>query len=100
MIQLCDLLALQDLESNKNGNIVYFMTESHWCINSIYNEFAIAIDCTLKVVPFVSVLFKSCLFSESLFGYLEEVTKIGLQRLAAFFRIQAQLSDSFELVVS
>ena len=24
----------------------------HWCIKSIYNGFAIAIDCTLKVVPF------------------------------------------------
>ena len=25
----------------------------HWCINSIYNGFAKAIDCTFKVVPFV-----------------------------------------------
>ena len=24
----------------------------HWCIKSICNGFAIAIDCTLKVVPF------------------------------------------------
>ena len=24
----------------------------HWCIKSIYNGFAIAIDCTLKVAPF------------------------------------------------
>ena len=24
----------------------------HWFIKSIYNGFAIAIDCTLKVVPF------------------------------------------------
>ena len=27
-INLCDLDALQDLESPKNGNIVYFVTES------------------------------------------------------------------------
>ena len=32
----------------------------------------------------VSVLFKSCLFSEPPFGYIGEVTNFGLQRLAFF----------------
>ena len=40
----------------------------HWCIKSIYNGFAIAIDGTLKVKCLVSVLFKSFLFSKSPFG--------------------------------
>ena len=28
------------------------LPRGHWCIKSIYNGFAIAINCTLKVVPF------------------------------------------------
>ena len=54
----------------------------HWCIKSIYNGFATAIHCTLKGVPFgfcfvqVMPIFKV--------KVKEELTKLGLQRLAAF----------------
>ena len=59
----------------------------HWCIKSIYIGFAIAKDCTFKLSLLVLVLFNSCLFSESPFGYLGKVReKNVLQWLAFFFR--------------
>ena len=50
----------------------------HWCIKSIYNGFAIATDCTLKVVPFgfcsvhIMPLFRISM------GYLREVMTIHI----------------------
>ena len=57
----------------------------HWCIKSIYNGFAIAIDCTLKLCLLVLILSKSSLSSESHFVYLGEMTKIHLAAAYCFF---------------
>ena len=56
----------------------------HWCIKSMYKVFALAIDCTLKVISFgfCSVQFMP-LFRISFWIPRRSDTKIGLQRLAA-----------------
>ena len=51
----------------------------HWCINLIYNDFAIAIDCTLKGVPFGFCSVPSYHFSESSFGFLGRFFIKGIQ---------------------
>ena len=56
----------------------------HWCIKVIYHGFAIAREYTLKLYLLVSVLFKSCLFSECPLGYLGEVTKVCLAVACGF----------------
>ena len=54
-------------------------------IKSIYNGFAIAIYCTLKVVPFNFCSVQVSLLSESSFGYIGEVTKNHLAAACVLF---------------
>ena len=45
-------LLLRFVSASYWDNYTLLLRLNHWCIKSIYNGFAIATDCTLKVVPF------------------------------------------------
>ena len=72
----CSYQFCRDIWFSDNWRILKFMTwmcGGHWCIMSVYNGFTKAILAVpLKCCLSISVLSKSCLFSESSFGYLGE----------------------------
>ena len=47
-----DILELKKIYTKLLQGYLFLFVHIHWCIKSIYNGFAIVIDCTLKVVPF------------------------------------------------
>ena len=83
-IEMC-CLRYRKTWMRKKDKKKYHLALLHWCIKSIYNGFAIAIDCTLKVVPFgfCSVLVMH-LFRISFWLLRRSEFFFGLQRLVAF----------------
>ena len=47
-----DILQQKKIYTKLLQGYLFLLVHIHWCIKSIYNGFAIVIDCTLKVVPF------------------------------------------------